>query len=103
MKIDELLKNKREKIIAIAAKHGANNVRIFGSVARGEADEKSDIDLLIDYCSERRSPWFPLPLIRELEALLGCKVDIVTEQGLKDRIRERVLKEAIPLALIKLV
>ncbi|MDY7049622.1 MAG: nucleotidyltransferase domain-containing protein, partial [Microcystis panniformis WG22] len=46
MKIDELLKNKREKIIAIAAKHGANNVRIFGSVARGEADEKSDIDLL---------------------------------------------------------
>jgi predicted nucleotidyltransferase len=44
-----------------------------------------------------------LPLIRELEALLGCKVDIVTEQGLKDRIRERVLKEAIPLALIKLV
>ncbi|CCH92739.1 Similar to tr/Q7NFK1/Q7NFK1 [Microcystis aeruginosa PCC 9432] len=97
MKIEELLKNKREKIIAIAAKHGANNVRIFGFVARGEADEKSDIDLLIDYCSERRSSWFPLPLIRELEALLGGKVDIVTEQGLKDRIRERVLKEAIPL------
>ena len=97
MGIDELLKAKREQIIAIAAKHGANNVRIFGSVARGEADEQSDIDLLIDYCSERRSPWFPLRLIRELEVLLGCKVDIVTEQGLKDRIRERVLKEAIPL------
>ena len=97
MEIDELLKEKREQIITIAAKHGANNVRIFGSVARGEADEKSDIDLLIDYCSERRSPWFPLRLIRELEALLGRKVDIVTEQGLKDRIRERVLLEAKPL------
>lgn len=97
MKIDNLLREKREQIIAIAEKHGANNVRIFGSVARGEADEKSDLDLLVDYCSERRSSWFPLRLIRELEALLGCKVDITTEQGLKERIKERVLKEAIPL------
>ena len=97
MEVDQLLKAKREQIIAIAAKHGANNLRIFGSVARGEADEKSDLDLLIDYSSEHRSPWFPLRLIRELEALLGCKVDIVTEQGLKDRIRERVLREARPL------
>lgn len=97
MEIDQLLTEKREQIIAIAAKHGANNVRIFGSVARREADEKSDIDLLIDYCSEHRSPWFPFRLIRELEELLGCKVDIVTEQGLKDRIRESVLKDAIPL------
>ena len=96
MDIDRLIKAKREQIIAIAAKHGANNLRIFGSVARGEADEKSDLDLLIDYSSEHRSPWFPLRLIRELEALLGCKVDIVTEQGLKDRIRERVLREARP-------
>ena len=97
MTIDKLLKAKREQIIAIAAKHGANNLRIFGSVARGEADEKSDLDLLIDYSSEHRSPWFPLRLIRELEALLDCKVDIVTEQALKDRIRERVLREARPL------
>ena len=97
MEIDKLLKAQREQIIAIAAKHGANNLRIFGSVARGGADEKSDLDLLIDYSSEHRSPWFPLRLIRELEALLGCKVDIVTEQGLKDRIRERVLREARPL------
>ncbi len=97
MAIDKLLKAKREQIIAIAAEHGAYNLRIFGSVARGEADENSDLDLLIDYSSEHRSPWFPLRLIRELEALLGCKVDIVTEQGLKDRIRERVLREAKPL------
>lgn len=97
MDIDKLLKEKRDQIIAIAAKHGANNLRVFGSVARGEADEKSDLDLLIDYSSEHRSPWFPLRLIRELESLLGCKVDIVTEQGLKDRIRKRVLGEARPL------
>lgn len=97
MKISELIKEKREQIIAIAAKHGAGNIRLFGSVARGEADEKSDLDLLIDYCSERRSPWFPLGLIHELETLLGCKVDVVTEQGLKDRIKERILNEAIPL------
>ncbi|WP_013325759.1 nucleotidyltransferase family protein [Gloeothece verrucosa] len=97
MEIDNLLREKREQIIAIAEKHGALNVRIFGSVARGEADEKSDLDLLVDYCRERRSSWFPLRLIRELEELLGCKVDITTEQGLKERIKERVLKEAIPL------
>ncbi|ELS00151.1 nucleotidyltransferase family protein [Gloeocapsa sp. PCC 73106] len=97
MEIDNLLREKRKQIIAIAEKHGALNVRIFGSVARGEADEKSDLDLLVDYCRERRSSWFPLQLIRELEDLLGCKVDITTEQGLKERIKERVLKEAIPL------
>ncbi len=97
VKIEQKLQEKREQIIAIAAKHGATNLRIFGSVARGEADENSDLDLLINYDSNKRSPWFPLRLIRELETLLNCKVDIVTEQGLKDRIKERVLKEAIPL------
>lgn len=97
MSIKQLINEKREEIITIAAKHGATNLRIFGSVARGTADENSDLDLLIDYDSKKRSPWFPLRLIRELETLLGCKVDIVTEQGLKDRIKERVLKEAIPL------
>lgn len=97
MKIEDLLEEKRNEIIAIATKHGAMNVRVFGSVAQGKADEQSDLDLLIDYCSESRSPWFPLRLIRELETLLGCRVDIVTEQGLKDRIKQRVLDEAIPL------
>lgn len=97
MKIETLLQENREQIIAISAKHGASNIRLFGSVVRGEADEKSDIDLLIDYCSEARSPWFPLGLIRDLENLLGCRVDVVTEQGLKERIKERVLKEAKPL------
>jgi predicted nucleotidyltransferase len=93
----ESLREKREEIIKIAAKHGAYNVRVFGSVARGEADEKSDIDLLIDYEIEKISPWFPVRLIRELENLLGEKVDVVTADGLKERIKERVFKEAINL------
>lgn len=93
----ELLKEKREEIINIASKHGAYNVRVFGSVARGEADEKSDIDLLIDYDINKITPWFPVRLIRELENLLGKKVDVVTVNGLKQRIKERVLQEAINL------
>jgi len=96
MKIEKLLQEKREQILKIAAEHGACNVRVFGSVARGEADVDSDIDLLIDL-GENRSPWFPVRLIKDLEKLLGRKVDIVTEKGLKERIKERVLQEAIKL------
>jgi hypothetical protein len=96
MGIDELLKERREEIIRIAAQHGAYNVRVFGSVARGEANPDSDIDFLIDL-GENRSPWFPVRLIRDLEKLLGRKVDIVTEKGLKERIRKRVLQEAVLL------
>jgi predicted nucleotidyltransferase len=96
MGIEELLKEKREEIIRIAAQHGAYNVRVFGSVARGEANPDSDIDFLIDL-GENRSPWFPVRLIRDLENLLGRKVDIVTEKGLKERIRKRVLQEAVLL------
>ncbi|OCQ93149.1 DNA polymerase subunit beta [Limnothrix sp. PR1529] len=92
-----LLQQKREDILAIAQKHGAKNVRIFGSVARGEAGKDSDIDFLIDYDLDKISPWFPAGLLLDLEALLGFKVDVVTEQGLKPRIRERVLKEALLL------
>ncbi|MEA5532865.1 nucleotidyltransferase family protein [Crocosphaera sp. XPORK-15E] len=95
--INELLKAKREEIIAIAAKHGASNLRIFGSVARGEADENSDLDILVDYSLDKISSWFPAGLVLDLENLLGCKVDIATEAGLKERIRERVLREAKPL------
>ncbi len=95
--INNLLKAKREEIIAIAAKHGACNVRVFGSVARGEADTESDIDFLVDYSVENISPWFPAGLMLDLSALLGRKVDVATESALKERIRERVLQEAIPL------
>ncbi|MBF2075309.1 MAG: nucleotidyltransferase family protein [Synechococcales cyanobacterium C42_A2020_086] len=95
--VSALLSEQRQAILAIAAKHGAYNVRVFGSVARGEADEQSDIDLLVDYSLDRVSPWFPAGLKLELEQLLGRKVDIATEAALTDRIREQVLREAIPL------
>ena len=96
MGIDELLKNKRDEILRIAARHGARNVRVFGSVARGEAEESSDIDLLVEVGPER-TPFFPGGLLIDLEDLLGRKVDIVTEGGLHWYIKERVLKEAVPL------
>jgi predicted nucleotidyltransferase len=97
MTLQNLIKTKRDEIIAIAAEHGAYNVRVFGSVARGEATEKSDLDLLVDYDSTRRSPWFPMGLIFDLETLLERKVDVATVDMLKERIKERVLKEAINL------
>lgn len=97
MKINELLGIKREEILEIAAKHGAFNVRVFGSVARGEADEQSDIDFLVDYSLDKVSGWFPAGLVLELEALLGRKVDVATEKALKERIREEVLQQAISL------
>jgi predicted nucleotidyltransferase len=93
---DELLRTKRDDILRIAAQYGAYNVRIFGSVARGEADEKSDIDLLVNMESGR-SLLDLCGLLIDLEELLGRKVDVVTEKGLRDRIRNRVLNEAIAL------
>lgn len=92
--IEELLADKREAILAIASQHGAYNIRVFGSVARGEADEESDVDFLVEM-GANRSAWFPIGLIQDLEALLERKVDVATEKGLKDRIRERVLREAV--------
>jgi uncharacterized protein len=97
IQMNELLIKKREKILEIAAKHGAFNVRVFGSVARGEADEQSDIDFLVDYSLDKVSSWFPAGLVLELEALLGRKVDVATEKALKERIRQQVLQQAISL------
>jgi hypothetical protein len=96
MVLQEILRQKRQEILEIAAKHGAYNVRLFGSVARGEADEKSDVDVLVEL--EPEKSLFDLGgLLMDLERLLGCKVDVVTVRGLKKRIRERVLNEAVPL------
>lgn len=95
--IISLLNSKRAEIIFIAAKHGAFNVRIFGSVARKQANRNSDIDFLVDYNIDRISPWFPAGLVLDLEKLLGRKVDIATESALKERIRQRVINEAILL------
>jgi predicted nucleotidyltransferase len=96
MDLKYLLKSRREEILHIAASHGARNVRIFGSVARGEADEQSDIDLLVEF-EPGRSLLDHAGLWLELQELLGCKVDVVSERGIKPRIRERVLREAVPL------
>ena len=96
MDIRQLLEEKREEILRIAASHRAYNLRVFGSVARGESDEDSDIDFLVVL-----GPGCGLiehsALIRELEELLGRKVDVVSERGLRQRIRDRVLREAMPL------
>jgi len=96
MDVDQLLQEKREAILQLAAKHGARNVRVFGSVARHEANDQSDIDLLVD-TTEHTSPWFPVGFIQDLEALLGRKVDVVTENGVYWLLRRRILKEARPL------
>lgn len=92
----ELVKSKREEILRLAARHGAHNVRVFGSAARGEADEQSDIDFLVEL-EPGRSLLDLGGLQYELESLLGCRVDVVTERGLKARIRDRVLHEAVPV------
>ena len=94
MKLSQLLQEKRQDILAIAPRHGAFNIRIFGSVARGEETEKSDIDFLVDYDLKQVSPWFPGGLLMDLQDLLGCKVDIVTEKGLSHFIKDQVLTEA---------
>ncbi len=94
MTAKDLLKEKREEILQIAAKYGARNVRVFGSAARGEADEASDIDFLVEM-EPGRSLFDLGGLQAELEAFLGCHVDVVTEKGLKPRIRGRVLSEAV--------
>jgi len=96
MTTDQLVKSKRDEILRIAARHGARNVRIFGSVARGEADEASDIDFLVEM-EPGRSLLDLGGLVFDLETLLGRKVDVVTENGLYWLLRRRIVKEARPL------
>ncbi len=96
MGIDQVLSAKRPEILRAAKAHGAENVRVFGSVARGEASAQSDVDLLVDL-QPGRSLLDHAALVVELEALLGRKVDVAVARGLRARIRERVLREAIPL------
>lgn len=96
MELKDLIEEKRDEILAIAARHGAYNVRVFGSVVRGEADDASDIDFLVDMESGRSL--FDLGgVLYDLQECLGVSVDVTTENGLRVRIRERVLKEAVPL------
>ena len=93
---NEVLGAKREEILRIARQHGVGRVRVFGSAARGEAGEASDVDLLIDVDGPT-TPWFPGGLVADLETLLGRRVDVVEPAGLRPSIRLKVLKEAVPL------
>ena len=96
MGIQEIISKQKEQILALAAKYGAYNVRIFGSVANGTADDKSDVDFLVEL-QEGRSLLDLGGLLMELQELLKCSVDVVTPAGLRPRIRDRVLKEAVPI------
>ena len=96
MTLYELVQVKRDEILQAARRHGASNVRIFGSVARGEAGPDCDVDVLVDLEPGRRL-LDHAALLLELEELLKCRIDVVTERGLRPRIRDRVLREAWPL------
>jgi predicted nucleotidyltransferase len=92
----ELLNSKREEILRLAAKHGAFNVKVFGSVAREEERSDSDVDFLVEMEADR-SLLDRIGLMQDLEDLLGRKVDVATVKGLRERHKERILKEAVPL------
>ncbi|WP_245971557.1 nucleotidyltransferase family protein [Calidithermus terrae] len=92
----ERLRERKAEILAVAAKHGASNLRVFGSVARGKADGNSDLDLLVDL-EEGRSLWDLGGLTADLEDLLGVRVDVGTARSLRPEIRDEVIAEAIAL------
>jgi len=96
MGVEELLKAKREEILRIAARHGAVNIRVFGSVARGDARPDSDVDFLVDL-EPGRSLLDLGGLLMDLQDLLHRSVDVVTENGLHWYIHDRVIKEAVSL------
>jgi uncharacterized protein len=96
MGADELVKEKRTDILRLAAQHGARNVRLFGSVARGEARPDSDIDVLVEF-EPGRTLLDRIGLMQDLEDLLGRKVDVVTEKALHRMIRQQVLEQAVSL------
>jgi hypothetical protein len=92
----ELLKNKREEILKVAAKHGVRRIRVFGSMARGDARPDSDVDFLVE-TGPKHSAFFPGGLVLDLENLLGRHVDVVEPEGIYPPLKEAILKEAVPL------
>ena len=96
MTLEEHVRAHRSEILALAQRHGARNVCLFGSLARGEATADSDIDVLVEL-EPGRSLFDLGGLLMDLQTLLGRRVDVVTPAGLRDRIRDRVLREAVPL------
>jgi hypothetical protein len=96
MQAAEILRSRRGEILRIAARHGARNVRVFGSVVRGEAGPDSDVDLLVEL-EPRRSLLDHVALIQNLEDILSLKVNVVNEKALHSYTRDRVLQEAVAL------
>ena len=96
MGLRDLLNSKRTEILRLARQHGADNVRVFGSVVRNDEDSDSDIDLLVRM-EETRSYFDLVRLLDALESLLGRKVDIITDDGLSPYLRKQILAEAAPL------
>lgn len=96
MTIRDMLHERQEEIKKIATKHGAFDIRVFGSVVRGEDNPRATLIFWLKL-RRRRPPWFPGGLIADLEEMLGRRVEVVTENGLNPLIRDRVIHEAIPL------
>ncbi len=96
MTASDTLKRHRADVLKLAAKYGATDIRVSGSVARGDANESSDIDLLVRM-TPGRSVFDIGGLLMDVQDLLGRRVDVVTERGLRPRIREQVLREAVPI------
>ena len=96
MSTGQRIREHRDEILRVAARHGAGNVRLFGSVARGEDTPESDVDLLVDVTGDT-TPWFPGSLVADLERLLGQRVKVVIHRSLSPLIRDAVLREAVPL------
>lgn len=96
MEIDGIVKSKRQGILRLAAVHGAKNVRLFGSIARREAGPESDVDILVDM-ENGRSLLDLIGLWQDLEELLECKVDVLTDGGMSPYLKDRIYAEAIPL------
>jgi predicted nucleotidyltransferase len=90
------VRSKREQILRVAKRHGVTRMRVFGSVARGDAGPESDVDFLVEMGGEP-ALWFPGGLVTELEELMGRRVQVITERGLDELLRDRVLHEAVPL------
>jgi len=88
--------NRRDEIIAVARRYGASNIRIFGSVARGDATAESDVDLVVRF-DPGRTLLDHAGLLGDLRDLLGVKVDVVDEDGMRPRFRANVLREALAL------
>lgn len=92
----DILNRHRNEILKIAAKHGAYNIRLFGSLARGEATDESDIDLLVSM-KKGRTYFDLVGLWQELEEFLGCKVDVLTDGAVNPYLKKQILAEARPL------